>query len=227
MGFFAEYKVKRADKAATNEFNSLHTVWKDDSDSLTHLIAVFTAASKGEDAVPNSLMQKPGEVTLWTANAIFHETGRTPTHYAGTSSGFSIPVVAGIRFRVGAMQGQAIPGDELQMDKDQGVVMLTSQRLIFTGPVKSQEWDFDKVLQVSCSEDQADYFINVSNRQKTSGVRFHPETGRHFNRFLGSATSAHENGFAAVLKELHELEKKIVAAEPKLVLPSTQQPAIS
>jgi hypothetical protein len=136
-------------------------------------------------------------------------------------------VVAGIRFRVGAMQGQSIPGEELQMDKDQGVVMLTSQRLIFTGPVKTQEWDFDKVLQVSCTQDQADYFINVSNRQKTSGVRFHPETGRHFNRFLGSATAAHEVGFAAVLKELHALEKTAVAAEPKLVLPSTQQPAIS
>lgn len=227
MGFFAEYKAKRADKIATKEFNALHTVWKADVDSLAQLIQVFTAASKGEDSVPNSLMQKPGEVTLWTANAIFHETGRTPTRYAGTSSGFSIPVVAGIRFRVGAMQGQAIPGEELQMDKDQGVVMLTSQRLIFTGPVKTQEWDFDKVLQVSCSQDQADYFINVSNRQKTSGVRFHPETGRHFNRFLGSATAAHESGYAAVLKELRDMQEKALAAEPKLVLPSTQQPAIS
>ena len=226
MGFFAEYKVKRADKAATNEFNLLHGAWKDDSDSLSHLIEVFTAASKGEDSVPNSLMQKPGEVTLWSATAIFHEAGRTPTRYAGTSTGFSIPVVAGIRFRVGAMQGQAIPGDELQMDKDQGVVMLTSERLIFTGPVKTQEWDFDKLLQVSCSEDQADYFINVSGRQKTSGVRFDPQTGRHFNRFLGSATAAHESDYAAVLKELHDLEKKIVAAEPKLVLPSTQVPAV-
>lgn len=227
MGFLSEWKIKRADKKATDEFNSLHAVWQDDSDSLTHLIAVFNAASKGEDAVPNSLTQKPGEITLWTANGIFHETGRTPTRYAGTSSGFSIPVVAGIRFRVGAMQGQSIPGEELQMDKDQGVVMLTSQRLIFTGPVKTQEWDFDKVLQVSCTQDQADYFINVSNRQNTSGVRFHPETGRHFNRFLGSATAAHEVGYAAVLKELHALEKTAVAAEPKLVLPSTQQPAIS
>jgi len=227
MGFFADWKIKRADKKATQEFNVLHATWQSDLDAVKKLIEVFTAASKGEDAVQNSLMQKAGEVTLWTANAIFHETGRTPTRYVGTSTGFSVPIVAGIRFRVGAMQGQSIPGVELQMDKDQGTVMLTSQRLIFTGPVRTQEWDFDKVLQLSCSEDQADYYISVSNRQKTSGVRFHPETGRNFNRYLGSATAAHELGYAAVIKELQELEKTAVAAEPKLLLPSTQQPAIS
>jgi len=68
MGFLSEWKIKRVDKKATDEFNVFHTVWKDDLDSLNKLIEVFTAASKGEDAVPNSLTQKPGEVTLWTAN---------------------------------------------------------------------------------------------------------------------------------------------------------------
>ena len=58
---------------------------------------------------------------------------------------------------------------------------------------------------LSTTPDESDYFINVSNRQKTSGVRFGPATGREFNRFLGSAAAANESGFAAVLKELHEM----------------------
>ena len=220
MGWIASFKAKRADKAATNEYNRLHEIWQEDVQSLTKLITVFTAASKGEDSVPNRLMQQKGEHTLWTATAIFHETGRTPSSYVGGSSGVSIPVVAGVRFRVGAMKGQVIPGEELQMDKDQGVDMLTTQRLIFTGPTKTQEWNFDKLLQLSTNEDQTDYFINVANRQKTSGVRFDPKTGREFNRFLGSATSAHESGYDAVLKELHAIEKRIHEEEPKLELPS-------
>ena len=220
MGYFANLKAKRADKAATKEYNRLHAIWQEDVETLTKLITVFTAASNGEDSVPNTLMQKPNEHTLWTATAIFHETGRTPSHYVGRSSGVSIPVVAGVRFRVGATQGTIIPGEELQMDKDQGVVMLTTQRLIFTGPTKTQEWNFDKLLQLSTNEDQTDYFINVSNRQKTSGVRFDSQTGREFNRFLGSATSAHESGYDAVLKELHAIEKRIHEEEPKLELPS-------
>ena len=220
MGWIANLKAKRADKAATNEYNRLHTIWQEDVDTLKKLITVFTAASNGEDSVPNTLMQKKGENTLWKATGIFHETGRTPSTYVGGSSGVSIPVVAGIRFRVGATKGTIIPGEELQIDKDQGVVMLTTERLIFTGPTKTQEWNFDKLLQLSTNDDESDYFINVSNRQKTSGVRFDPTTGREFNRFLGSATAAHEHGFAALLKELHAIEKRIYEEEPKLALPS-------
>jgi hypothetical protein len=99
--------------------------------------------------------------------------------------------------------------------------MLTTERLIFTGPTKTQEWNFDKLLQLSTNEDETDYFISVSNRQKTSGVRFDSSTGREFNRFLGSATAAHEHGFPALLKELHAIEKRIYEEEPKLALPST------
>ena len=222
MSWLSDLKAKRADKAATNEYNRLHTIWQEDVDTLTKLITVFTAASNGEDSVPNTLMQKSGEHTLWTATGIFHETGRTPSTYVGGSSGVSIPVGGGIRFRVGAMKGQVIPGEELQMDKDKGVVMLTTERLIFTGPTKTQEWNFDKLLQLSTNDDESDYFISVSNRQKTSGVRFDPTTGREFNRFLGSATSAHESGFPAVLKELHAIEKRIAIEEPKLTPPQTQ-----
>ncbi len=144
-------------------------------------------------------MQQKGEHTLWSATGVFHETGRTASTYVGGSSGVSIPVGGGIRFRVGAMKGQVIPGEELQVDKDQGVVILTT------------------------NEDESDYFISVSNRQKTSGVRFDPVTGREFNRFLGSATAAHEHGYAELLAELKKMQKEAVGAEPKLLL----SPALS
>ena len=222
MGWIANLKAKRADRAALNEYNRLHDIWQEDVDTLKKLITVFTAASNGEDSVPNTLMQKPNERTLWTATGIFHETGRTPSQYVGGSSGVSIPIGGGIRFRVGAMKGQVIPGEELQVDKDQGVVMLTTERLIFTGPIKTQEWNFDKLLQLSTNEDESDYFISVSNRQKTSGVRFDPTTGHEFNRFLGSATALNEHGYEALLQELHAIEKRIYEEEPKLTPPSTQ-----
>jgi hypothetical protein len=219
MGWIANYKAKRANKAATNEFNLQLAAWQEDVATLEKIITVFTAASKGEDSVPNTLMQEKGEHTLWSATGIFHETGRSPSKYVGGSSGVSIPVGGGIRFRVGAMKGQVVPGAELQMDKDQGVVMLTTERLIFTGPLKSQQWDFDKLLMVSTTPDESDYFINVSNRQKTSGVRFDPVVGREFNRFLGSATVVNEQGYEPLLEELAKLKKDAVGAKPVLALP--------
>jgi len=76
---------------------------------------------------------------------------------------------------------------------------------------------------LSTNEDESDYFISVSNRQKTSGVRFDPATGREFNRFLGSATAAHEHGYADVIEELKKMQKEAVGAEPKLELPLPQE----
>jgi hypothetical protein len=220
MSWFTEFKAKRAAKAATKSLKRAHATWQEDFQTLEKLIAVITAASKGEDSVPNTLMQAKGEHTLWSGTAVFHETGRTASRYQGGSSGVSVPVVAGIRFRVGAMSGQVIPGIEMQMDKDQGVVMLTNERLIFTGPLKTQQWDFDKVLMLSTSPDQSDYFISVSNRDKTSGVRFDPVTGREFNRFLGSATAVHESGYEEVLKELNAMRSAALASKPALELPT-------
>jgi hypothetical protein len=227
MSWFSDFKLKRADKKALQAHSARQAAWQEDVATLDKLIEVFTAASKGEDAIPNTLMQKAGERTLWRATGIFHETGRTPSSYVGGSSGVSIPVGGGVRFRVGAMRGQVIPGEELQMDKDQGVVMLTTERLIFTGPIKTQEWNFDKLLQISTTDDESDYFISVSNRQKTSGVRFDPATGREFNRFLGSAAAVNESGYEAVLNELASLKKQALTEEPQLVLPSATPPAIS
>jgi hypothetical protein len=223
MGFFADFKAKRADKAATRLFEAQMSVWQEDIEQLDKLIEVFTAAAKGEDSVANTLMQKPGEIALWSGQAVFHETGRTATRYVGGSAGVSIPIGGGVRFRVGAMQGTAVPGEAFQMDKDEGVVMLTTERLVFAGPMQTQEWNFDKLLMISTTPDESDYFLSVSNRKTTSGVRFTPTLGREFNRFLGSATSAHESGYEAVIKELKSMQAEAIKDEPKLILPSSVQ----
>jgi hypothetical protein len=219
MSWFSDFKAKRANKSATKAHNEAHAYWEEDFATLEKLISVVTAASKGEDGVPNTLMQKEGERTLWQNSAIFHEVGRPPGRYVGGSSGVSVPVGGGVRFRVGAQRGTLIPGAEMQMDKDEGVVMLTTERLIFLGPIKTQEWNFDKLLMLSTTPDESDYFINVSNRQKTSGVRFDPVTGREFNRFLGAAAAINEHGYDEVLDELDKLKKTAIAEEPKLALP--------
>jgi hypothetical protein len=220
MSWLSNFKAKRADKKATKKYNFLHAAWQEDYEHVQKLITAFTNASEGKDSIDNHLMQKAGEHTLWSATAIFHETGRQPSQYVGGSSGVSIPVAGGIRFRVGAMRGQVVPGAEVQQDKDEGWVLLTTERLIFTGALKTQEWNFDKLLGLSTTPDESDYFISVSNRQKTSGIRFDPKTGREFNRFLGGATEAHEKGIDVVLDYLHGLEKDVKKLEPQLQLPS-------
>ena len=56
MGFFADFKAKRATKAATRAHNAALAIWQEDYETLKKIITVFTAASRGEDSVANSLV---------------------------------------------------------------------------------------------------------------------------------------------------------------------------
>ena len=226
MGWIANLKAKKAASRAEAARARALEAWNEDVALLDKLIEVFTAASNGEDSVPNYIIQKDGEQTLWKSNAIFHEAGRTPSRYAGRSSGFSIPIVAGVRYRVGATQGELIPGTESQMDKDSGIVVLTTSRVIFTGPIKSQEWRFEKLLGASSVEDESDYYFSVSNRKTTSGVRFDPRTGREFNRFLALALSVAEHGYVDVLKELADIKSRVKPEQPVFVLSTQETPEL-
>ena len=72
---------------------------------------------------------------------------------------------------------------------------------------------------LSTTDDESDYFISVSNRKTTSGVRFDVATGREFNRFLGAATAVNEHGYEKVLAELESLKQQALTSKPTLELP--------
>ena len=152
-------QYKKAQELHTKELNE----WQEEVDLLKLALDTFTNASEGEEPHDQSLVQKDGELVLWTGTGTFHEAGRTPSRYVGGSSGFSIPIVAGIRYRVGSQRGTLIPGEEMQMDKGQGFVKLTTQRLIFAGSVAATEWSFAKLLSVVSNPERNDYLIGVSN----------------------------------------------------------------
>ena len=220
MGFWADLKAKRAAKKAQAQFESELNDWNQEYQVLQHALDIFTGAANGEEPSDNNLVQKKGELILWTGTAIFHEAGRTPTRYTGRSQGFSIPIVAGIRYRVGSMAGQMIPGEEMQMDKEQGMVKLTNQRLIFVGPNNSTEWTFAKFLAASSNPSRDDYLFAVSNRKKTSGLKFSSQDGIAFSRLLALALYAYENGLPATVKAIKGEIKDVENDKPKLILPA-------
>jgi hypothetical protein len=222
MGWISNWKAKKAESKARAAFAIEHADWESDLAIFKKAYDAFSAAEKGEDSAQNYTVQKSGEVALWSGQGIFHEVGKTPSRYEGSSSGISIPIVKGVRYRVGATRGTLIPGEEYQMDKDQGTVLVTTDRVIFTGSLKTQEWQISKILGAARSADESDFIINVSNRQKSSGVRFDIASGREFSCFLALTMSAAEEGLAAVLKELEKVQKELIGKEPILVLPSTR-----
>lgn len=219
MGFIANFKAKLAAKRAQSVYESALLEWERENKVLTQALDIFTAAQAGQEPNDQSLVQKKGELVLWTGQGIYHVTGRTPSRYSGGSQGFSIPIVAGIRYRVGSYRGTMIPGEEMQMDKDQGMVKLTNQRLIFAGPIATTEWAFSKLLSSFSNPDRTDFIFGVSNRQKSSGLRFTPEDGYTFAHLFAMGLYSYENGIPATIKAIQDELQEGATDKPKLELP--------
>ena len=219
MGFIAEFKAKRAAKKAQALFDLQLNDWNLEHQALLTSLDIFTGAAKGDEPEDNQLVQKAGELVLWSGSAVFHEAGRTPSRYVGSSQGFSIPIVAGVRYRVSSTRGTLIPGEEMQMEKEVGLVKLTNQRLIFAGSANAAEWQFAKFLSAGTNPARNDYIFAVSNRKKTSGLRFSNEDGIAFSRLLALALYSYEKGIPATIKAIKEEIKEVEGNKPKLVLP--------
>jgi hypothetical protein len=219
MGFIADFKARRAAKRAQAQFELETYQWQSELDLLNTALDIFTNAAKGEEPEDHQLVQKKGELVLWTGQAIFHEAGRTPSTYKGGSAGVSIPVVAGVRLRVGQFSGTVIPGQEMQIDKEAGLVKLTNQRLIFAGSLNTTEWSFAKMLSAARNEEGNDFIIGVSNRKKTSGLKFSAADGKAFARLFALALYAYENGIPETIKEIKSEITRRNKEKPKLELP--------
>ena len=217
MGFIADFKARRAAKRAQAQFELETYQWQSELDLLNNALDIFTNAAKGDEPEDHQLVQKKGELVLWTGQAIFHEAGRTPSTYKGGSAGVSIPVVAGVRVRVGQFSGTVIPGQEMQIDKEAGLVKLTNQRLIFAGSLNTTEWSFAKMLSAARNEEGNDFIIGVSNRKKTSGLKFSASDGKAFARLFALALFAYENGIPETIKEIKSEITRRNKEKPKLV----------
>lgn len=223
MGFWADRRAKREFAITLSTYERRHARWVRDIEIFNKIKGAFESAIKGEDAVSNLAVQKPGEIVIWSGRGQFHEAGRTPGQYVGGTQGLSIPVVAGIRYRVGAMRGTFVPGDAIQAYKEIGDVVLSTDRIMFNGMYNTKEWAFAKWNGAATSDDESDYIFNVSNRQKTSGILFDASVGREFNRFLAQAINAAENGLEGVISTVEKVLKDLAEDEPvkpEFVLPS-------
>ena len=216
MGFFAEFKATRAAKRAKSYHELAIFEWDRENQVLAQALEIFTEASSGSEPDDHSLAQKKGELVLWTGQGVYQVAGRTPSTFSGGSQGVSIPIVAGIRYKVGSFEGRTIPGVEMQMDKDQGMVKLTNQRLIFAGPIATTEWVFAKLLSTFSNSERTDFIFGVSNRQKSSGLRFSPEDGYTFAHLFALALYSYEKGIPATVDAIKNELKEGAADKPKL-----------
>jgi hypothetical protein len=121
------------------------------------------------------------------------ETRRGAGHYVGGYSGFSFRVAKGVRYHVGGTRGQYQAGAEQPTVIDTGTATITDQRVVFQGAKQTREWAFTKLLGYQHFDAPPWTAIQVSNRQKTSGVLCDGDTAENFQFRLALAL-AHYRG---------------------------------
>jgi hypothetical protein len=141
---------------------------------LRQLITNLIALAQGEtsSSPDGSLVLRSGErlVALVRSAGLF-EPRREAGHWSGRSAGVSVPVFdTGLRVRVGKSAGTYVQGAEKPTVIDGGDVSITTQRVVFQGGKYTREWEFSKLIGVVHYSDQPATAIQVSNREKTSGV---------------------------------------------------------
>jgi hypothetical protein len=136
---------------------------------MSELIEI--AGGEVGDAGDWPLVLKSGErIVLAMQGAGLFEPRRLPGHWDGRSAGVSVPVVDGIRVRFGKSAGTYVQGDETPTVIDQGDASITTQRIVFQGGKYTREWDYSKLIGLMHYVGHPMTAIQVSNRQKTSGL---------------------------------------------------------
>jgi hypothetical protein len=123
----------------------------------------------------DGFLLKKGEAGVLNYNGAFLiEPRRQPGQYRGGYSGFSFKIADGVRYHVGGSRGTYVPGPEVASVIDRGTVTMTSQRVVFRGPKQTREWAFPKLLGWTRDSEQPLTYLQVSNRQKTTGFGYAP-----------------------------------------------------
>jgi Protein of unknown function (DUF2510) len=203
---FDKHKEKRAQAA-----------WQEAHDTLESLLAVVEGRDDPED--PPIELKRGERAALVLNGAGLFESRRGAGHWEGRSQGVSIPLGGtGMRYRVGRSRGHFVQGTEAPTIIDRGTIVVTTQRVVFVGAIRSTEWAFAKLVSIQNYEQRPWTAIAVSNRQKVSGFVYDAEHQDHVRIMLELATAIFDGETQELAADLrhqiaeHELQRPAAAA---------------
>ena len=178
-------------------------------------LTAMISAVQGRAAPDTPLMLMPGERAIYRIDgAGLFEARRGPGQWQGRSSGVSVPVGLGVRFRVGQSRGHYVQGAETPTIIDTGTVTFTDHRVVFLGAKWTREWSFDKLLGIQHFAGRPWTAIQVSNRQKTSGFTYQRVNPEFVHAWLDLAVNLHNGQQTELLQQLTQQLQSIAPPPP-------------
>jgi hypothetical protein len=125
----------------------------------------------------SSLVLQKGEICHWEEGAGLR-VQKTKHEYVGGYSSVSVPIVRGVRFKVGGFRGHPVDHTFFE-DGGIGVLHITNQRVCFTGQQHSVAILYKKMISVGGFE--GGFIVQTSNEKKPGiFIVRHPEFTTQF-----------------------------------------------
>lgn len=164
------------------------------------------------------ILKRDEKVFATVTSAGLIEDRRGAGHYAGGSSGVSIPIgsIGGhaVRYHVGATRGHYVQAPPVPTAVDHGTVFVTSQRVVFEGGRQTRECLFAKLIGLQHTDDGAT-ILSVSNRQKPTVIHYGTEIAGWFDFRLDLALAHFKGTVSDLVSQLHGQMTQVDAGRPQ------------
>jgi hypothetical protein len=209
---FEQFRAKRAQKQYQGELAD----WQKRHDAYAELLEL---AEQFDGLDTDEIMLSQGEALFYkVSNVALIEERVRGGHYAGVSSGVSIPIGSlggrSVRYRVGSTRGHYVQGTPTPTAIDTGTVFITSKRVIFEGSRQTRECDFAKLIGVRHDDTAGSTTLSVSNRQKPTTIVYGPSLSGSFDFRLELAIARFRGTVANVVADVQRDLKQIDSQRP-------------
>jgi hypothetical protein len=220
MGLVERIRKRHAQheaQVAEDHYQAAFAEWQE-ADAHMRAFLGLAQTFQGQSAADNPdlvLVLRREERAFFTLNgAGLLEPRRGQGHWMGGYSGFSFRIAKGVRDHVGGTRGHYEPGAEQPTVIDTGTATITDQRVVFQGAKQTREWAFSKMLGYQHFDSPPWTAIQVSNRQKTSGVLCDRNTAEEFQFRLALAVAHFQDQVAAFVTQLEGQLQRHLAVRP-------------
>ncbi len=159
MGILQNLKQRKAERAFTDAsaaYSAAYAQWKAEEDKVDEMLTIVRDCMEGRtheqfvDMTDHGFMLDADEFPIaFLQGAAYLEIVKAPSQYSGGYGGVSFPLFGGVRMNTGGMKGNITTGAESISVTDEGHAMVTNKRIMFTGAVRTHEWKFAKLMNMT------------------------------------------------------------------------------
>lgn len=125
-----------------------------------------------------ALSLKPDEMAFYELNGVeLREYRSGGSSYQGGYAGGNLKLTEGFSVSGGGNRGRIVRDQEQSKTLDVGKAIFTTQRVVFSGPNHTREWDFSKLLNIDVGDNGYEVSISSSNSQRTAALAGPMELG--------------------------------------------------